>query len=240
MVKRGFVTIAVMVVLGVLLVLSGCKTVDPNDTCGSLDEPAKTECYTNSSQCDKIENQNFKESCIVNQVKENGDSALCDTFQNPQNKAYCQVSALIHNDINDSHTCNAINDTYWKNNCHAQMAVKYTVPAQCGFIDFEDQRRRCYQEIAYATNDPELCRWTVDLHYQCVSKIAVALKDETICEKIFTNDAYYKARCYLKLAKIKDDVSICAKADYPKVREECQNSFLVQDETVSEGNATGA
>src|SRR3989344_5364520 len=181
--KRSWFVITILI-LATLLIIA-CKT-DPNDTCASLENPARDECYFNTTKCDKIELQSLKESCLVEQVKLTGDIQVCEDIENPQSKAYCQVQIILKN--NETKGCRSISDPYWKNNCHYQMAQQTTIATECGFIQFGEQRSRCYQELAYAINDISLCSWTLDLDYQCITKIAVQTQKEATCNKIFNSD----------------------------------------------------
>src|SRR3989344_4080520 len=159
--KKSWFIITLFVALSILI--TACKT-DPNDTCKSLENPARDECYFNASNCENIQNTALKESCMVEQVKINGDLTVCEGIENLQSKAYCQVQIIFKN--NETKGCRSITDQYWKNNCHYQMAQQTTLATECGFIQFEEQRQRCYQELAYEINDPQLCRWTLDLPHQ--------------------------------------------------------------------------
>ncbi len=214
-------SLLILPLLALLLFIVACT--DPNDQCAALENPARDECYYNSTQCDEIETTSLKESCLVEQVKLTNDAKLCDQIDNEQTKAYCQVQIILKN--NQTRDCRNISDPYWKNNCHYQMAQQAALSTECGLINFGEQRSRCYQEVAYATNDISLCLWTVDLHYQCVTKIAVQTQNEATCNKIYNSDEFYRARCFLQVAKAANDVEICAKASYPKFREECRAYF---------------
>ncbi|MBI2572887.1 hypothetical protein HYV86_03450 [Candidatus Woesearchaeota archaeon] len=224
----------ITILLAISLILVACQ--DPNDTCAALENPARDECYFNTSNCDKIEIQSLKESCFVEQVKTNGDLSVCEQIENPQSKAYCQVQIILKN--NETKGCKTISDPYWKNNCHFQMAQQTTISTECGFIQFGEQRSRCYQELAYAINDYKLCIWTIDPYYQCVTKIAVQTQNESTCNKIFNSDELYRARCFVQVAKAKNDPSICAKASFSKIREECQTFFGSAQTNSSENNET--
>ena len=215
-----------MIVISILAVLliSACTktTIDTNDSCTDLEDSAKDNCYDEANKCSKIENVEFRDSCVAKLAAIKGDKEVCDLIENTRTKGYCQQEIAVKN--LDSQACRSIEDSYWKDNCNYNIGLANNDEDLCSYVGDEDQRGECYYEVAIATNNVDLCNWgTESKRNSCATTIAVEtqnIKGCNVLENVINVDA-----CRSRVARDLERVELCAEVDFEFIRNTCLEHF---------------
>lgn len=215
----------VIVLVAFLFLVGGCNVISTQgDSCAWLDSAAKDECYTKQLACSKIKDQENRDSCVVGLAKEKGELAVCDLIKTANIKAYCQHELAVQQ--NDHEICiSTIENTYWRDNCHFNLALANNQQQYCTFIDHSKQQQDCYYKIAVATSDPELCkRLAFEDKEQCFTTVAIALPDAAVCDEI--NTPISRNTCVYKVAKKTNDSSLCQTITFSSIRRLCREQVI--------------
>jgi len=108
------------------------------------------------------------------------DFSACD---NAFHSDSCRKDVAIASE--DLALCETIDDSVVKELCIEGVAEVTGDIRLCEMIGTGgtiNQRRGCYQKVAYATLDPEICRELLDSNVYCVRGVAARAKDPSICE----------------------------------------------------------
>ena len=210
----------------VMLLVTACnmsgKAVDPNDSCSSLEEGAKQNCYFENHYCSKMEAGNFRDSCIAELAKLQQSVAACDLIKNEVNKGHCmeKVAEITAN----PEICKNIADKYWADNCYYNLALNDRDPILCANIKDLGQYEDCYQRIALATNEHLLCdNLTSQARTGCIIKIAQQTKNMGLCPSLDT--ALNIDVCRFRVVKLLEDKEACSKIEIKEVRDVCLDYF---------------
>jgi len=91
--------------------------------------------------------------------------------------------------------------------------------------DFKNlvKKAECYTDLAIKLRNEGYCEKIIeDLRGNCYFKLAMTTKDETYCGKFKFATVGHNDRCYVELAFLKNDVSICDRVELPFWRTTCK------------------
>ncbi len=185
-----------------------------------------------TSICNKIEDEGSRESCIIYDLEAVTSREDCEKMKHYKSNCYSALSKKI----NDSSLCDKVTDEYWKGECILRYAtskedcekiegVTYDFKNQCiteHVTSIEDcekiKRWECYNNLAQKLKDPDICYriQTDSLRENCISQVLALFPSLDDCEKIKSENTVLKATCYINIALIKKDVSICDKLEINK------------------------
>src|SRR3989338_6943748 len=119
------ITAAVLIIFLLLIAARSRQELTENvigsDSCRSLKDAAKDDCYFESGQCSKIKKESVRNVCVAELGIKKSDLAVCSLATSESAKGYCLSS--IAGKSNDVEICKIIQDGYWKDNCHFRYAV---------------------------------------------------------------------------------------------------------------------
>jgi hypothetical protein len=124
--------------------------------------------YKNAILCDKIEDQNNKDSC------------------------YRQIGVALNN----YGICDKIHHQTEKDRCYESVAVALNDYDKCDKIHHQTKKDYCYEMIGITLKNYTMCDKVQTPHTkdECYLKVGIALKDPNMCERITTQDI--KNMCY--------------------------------------------
>ena len=162
------------------------------------------------SLCAHVKNSvDAKDMCIFGVADQLQNPSLCDSVQTESIKRECVSQSAPQADPIAPESPSPVTDP---NDCPAK-------PTQL-------EKDTCYWGQGLQNPDLSTCEKIVnqDLREGCYLATAVALKDETICDKMTTErDRWGKSQCYFDVAIAKQDPSVCALAPTtPDAIETCQ------------------
>jgi hypothetical protein len=112
----------------------------------------------------------------------------------------------------EAQKCFNFGSEYDKSKCFVDLAKSRGKPEICEMISDNMVKDRCYTRVAYAKRDISICD-KVNHFYEkeyCQALIADATQDISICYKISAEyDDMWRNRCFIYLARGKQNVSIC-------------------------------
>lgn len=148
--------------------------------------------------CEKISFGNDKYTCLA---LVNKDELICDKISETYARDRCYKSTFEAKGVSSSSVCEKLESAFSKEKCFDELGVKMLDPLLC-----EKAKSICEEEVQSGRTD------TVCIADGCLSEVAQAKKDITICEKI--DDKYYKnVSCYIGIAEETRDYSACGKIE---------------------------
>jgi len=116
-----------------LAFLQGCTTPDP------------------LADCDKIEDQLYKNDCYVQVAKDKQDLSICDQIQDPINKTFCyKAVAIVAKDVS---VCDKFRVGWGV--CYTAVARATKDPSLCEKIqEAQESKDICYASVERAINGP--------------------------------------------------------------------------------------
>ena len=121
--------------------------------------------------------------------------------------------------------------TIQRDNCYIDFAVKKKKVSYCYEVYFDNQRLECFNKLAVANNNVDLCRLDSNSATQiskCVLAVALSSNNESICENSVEELPGLTDKmdsCYLAIATQKSDISICENVIRETTRDSCLNSI---------------
>ena len=123
----------IAVFIAALLVLASCTTGGAvTDQCLSLEGGARDNCYSESQQCSKIKNTQFRDSCVTALAKQKNDVKVCDLIVTGKTISFCQYQIALQQD--NFELCKGIGDESWQDTCYYQIAIKRNDVNKCSYI----------------------------------------------------------------------------------------------------------
>lgn len=221
--------IIVSILIAAILVLTSCSlitggtVVDPNDSCGLLEGSAKDNCYFESQQCSKVKDAQFRDSCVAELAKLKDDVKVCGLIVDEKTKGFCQQQIALQQD--NFELCKEISDFTWQDTCFYNLAVKHENVDQCSYISVLERNIDCVKKVAIAANDVDLCdRLSKQNRAECIFKIATQTLDSNICVR-FAENKLDLSTCYLRLAKLTDNKTLCNKITINDIKNSCTSHF---------------
>lgn len=207
----------------IILFLTGCIEID---RCSKLDQQnIRDDCYferaietNNYRLCDRIKLSTLKWSCKSKIAISKQDLSKCYELQS--SKDYClEKIAEIKNNLT---ICRDISTQYWHDLCYKKFGIKTNNPKLCFEIYNIEDIDECLKEIALSTKNESLCyeMYLPKNKIYCFVNISIAKMDEKVCKGI-KNDILRYGICVTKVAKLKNDSSICKKIPLTKIRDIC-------------------
>ena len=207
-----------------ILILAMCLLAGCTITGGVVTDPCTLNpdsCYFDNLDCELIENEQLKQSCISELAIQNQDLLMCEVLES-QSKGYCQEK--IAESLNDMSVCQNIDDDYWADNCYFHFATTEGNADHCSFLLEAERIQECYKEIAYEFNDAELCgRLDKVTSQKCLYSIAKETKDPSICNMM--ESTLNVDTCKINLAKITENPELCQEITFKLIREDCEAKF---------------
>jgi len=224
---RKLTLLLTTLIIGLLFIAACSSQLTGNavgaDSCKSLKDAARDDCYFESGQCSKIKKESLRNACVAELGIKKQDLTACNLITSESAKGYCQSGVAASK--NDVEICKTIEDRYWKDNCHFNYATDNQKGVFCAAINAKEQQQDCFYEVAVDTNNPEFCDSLPDTRAdQCLFAIARATKNIAFCDQIkipLNIDV-----CRLKLAsKILMDKSLCETIKAKAVKDVCLERF---------------
>jgi len=216
-----------------MLLLTACDLTGSTvaDECSDLDNDfLKDDCYLENLKCSKIKSVIVRDSCVAELAKTKEDLAVCDLIVTDKTAAYCQEQ--IAEITNNHDLCNEIDDVYWSNNCHYNLAVENDKDVYCSLITSEDRKVDCFEEIALATNNQLLCEFLpTNKQDGCIMRIALNKMDINVCQEV--NVPLNREVCKLRIAKKSNNEKMCDQISISVVKSSCKEYFAEINEAIS-------
>ncbi len=135
----------------------------------------------NEKYCEKINDENIKESCYFSLANISGKEniKLCDKIKNEDQRLFCQVKISL-----DKSYCEKVKDKNQKISCFSYLAFIFSDEKMCDDIkEDEDKKNLC---LALSNLNQEFCEKISKISDKndCYYIMANLLKNEKICEKI--------------------------------------------------------
>lgn len=188
------------------------------------------------SVCSKFDEQKTKDYCFSEIATRYEDESTCDLINDNEEKDKCYE--LVGVTSNDVSVCDKIQDQDDKNSCYLDVGVEKLDISICEKISnvnlkvFRNLTQLCIERITEKMNIQDLKKGLGVFHCDnilepydnamCYFNIAVEKQNAEICQFIDSHPT--QNECYMKIATIKKDISICDKMT-PTAREECYNSL---------------
>lgn len=213
------------VLLAALLFVTSCSLLTGGavaDSCSSLERSAKDNCYFESRQCSRIENTQFRDSCVAELAKTKNDVKVCDLIVTSRTRGFCQEQIALQND--DPEICAGILDEYWQDNCYYHIALDHKDYGLCAYILEMAQNMDCVKKVAMETNNVELCERLSPINKgECVWDIVTETKDVELCAR-FNNQVNIDA-CVYKVAKLSENQELCKGIKINEIEQTCNGFF---------------
>lgn len=168
----------------------------------------KDVCFASIGSCDSItQSQDLKDRCFNRIAIEKSDTSLCSNITESQSyQKICEAGVASK--------CETLTTVDERDACYNFIAEAKKDASYCGKIqdDTWDSRGQCYMRLAHLTKNASLCDYfDRDKSYYggCYNGVAIATNDPKICEKIV--DIGSRNSCYLDIARIAPSVSLCNK-----------------------------
>jgi len=218
----------------------------PGEICAKLNDVVKrVDCFVKADNipieevnCTDFTDTNSTVNCSLWYSKKTGDADYCYNIKDARKTHCLEVVVDIYP---DSETCGKIQstDTTVKNLCVIKAAVIEKEIGACENIKGNSSlKRKCKIDVAVELGDTELCYSSpgdIGGSDDCLSRIALAQRDLSLCEDIRTDRAYFW--CYADIALNFSAPDVCEKAPrdnlklfpYP-AKEYCYNEYAVATE----------
>src|SRR3989344_2984505 len=135
--KEKLTVITLLLVM--LLVLTSCSLnggAVVADQCAALDGSARDNCYSESTQCSKIKNTQFRDSCVARLATQKNDVKVCDLIVTSKTMGFCQQQIAVQQD--NFELCKKIADESWQDICYYNIATARNNVDECSYIaDFD-------------------------------------------------------------------------------------------------------
>lgn len=163
-------------------------------------------------------------NCYARIAIKQDNPLICDQVQ-------AHTSECLHSYAkykNDISFCNLISNNSYRDSCI--LDIKKIIIGDiniCNSLNAQDSKNFCYGKVAVELKDLSICDKIInskDGKDSCYTEIATALGDSSICDKIILDeygDKYEINNCYFNVAKAKQDLSICDKILYLDQKNNC-------------------
>ncbi|MFH1587154.1 MAG: hypothetical protein ABID38_04815, partial [Candidatus Diapherotrites archaeon] len=187
-----------------------------------IDANLSNHCFIRASEgnanyeaCQKIVDVNAFDSCIGNVAQSSKNYIYCNEMNFESHTVDClqQLADANHSSLE---LCQSFPDRDQRYDCIFDMAIKTKVSGTCNnILENFSLRDDCVNEIAVATNNPNLCSdyWVKDYNRLdgCYSSIAISKLDLELCKKIHAGKPYI--RCFGNIAIEIEDIDLCNNID---------------------------
>ncbi len=229
--------IALIILAACLLILTACNNqTNPNQTdCQSMSGQAKENCYYEAKTCSEMLESDFKNSCIVEQARDQNNSATCETLNNDKSKGYCLEQIALKNQ--DKEMCTKINDTYWKDNCNYNLAITLNKEGLCYLLQPTnvEQKTDCFMKVALSKGKVEVCDFLPGQGREsCIFQVAVKTKNAESCDLM--QDQINVGACRLKIAKVTNNQDLCETIKFKQAKDVCTTYFEQKPEEITNNN----
>lgn len=181
-------------------------------------------CHTNltgsstAQFCAEREKASIKDDCFRDLGVIQKDLKICDQVEDTQKKFYCYEK--VAEAKNNQDICYQIDDNYWSSLCFKYFAVQEKNSFPCLKVTLAQLQEDCFEDVAYATNDPKLCQaLSQEKITPCLVKIAKATGDFTVCDSI--DELLLRDQCIRWVALEANDSAICSEVSLREIRENC-------------------
>ena len=156
-----------------------------------LDDPAVCAAYPEIQ---------FKSNCYTTLAKRLGDVEICAKARWGEDAETCAIEVK-----GDASACKTIVNNTESCLLHIGRATKD--PSPCEMMEEGILKSVCFSDVAEAISDPDLCLRAKNTNdkIHCIVEVAEDLEDPKVCEK------YPSSLCYLQVAKINGDATLCEK-----------------------------
>ena len=174
--------------------------------------------------CESKTNNPERNKCYVDLAKSVMDAKYCD-FLEKQDKSYnyCifSVSELNH----DVSLCRTIqDDTNWGDLCYWRYAEYSGEASFCYKLSLINEKNECFYNIALDKENVEICNKipeNYNLNQKCIYELAKETENVEFCELLKSSAS--RDVCFIAIAEIKQDRSICASIKSNLIKEDCES-----------------
>ena len=251
-VKKNLAHVIIVVVMALFVVLlylptfvqSGCVRFDAVCMYDFLSEKSINE--NDPSICRKVPEYRI-DDCYAEFARTNGDLTACELIERESGKKYCLID--VAGVTTEESICDGL-DSYFRDLCFSKIAESMKDITICEKVSESGSvknKKSCYQDVAVASKDPNICTEKVDANVYCYREVAVASRDLSICNQYFpSNDDTCERFVYEAIAVDNGgDLSVCDNLANLNARGDCKRGVAgkLNDEKLCEqagGELAGA